>query len=244
MRQIIFDTETTGMNKSSADKAEGHRIIELGCVELIDRQATGRTLHLYFNPEQEVDPEAVAVHGLDNARLAKEPTIGEKWAEIEAFLDGADELIAHNASFDCQFLNRELALAKKGYRIEDKFNIIDTLAIAKQQFPAQRNNLDALCKRFNIDNSGREKHGALLDSELLLEVYLKLTGGQSSLFAAAVDNPSGAQKSAAKNKTAAAITAATESTISSPSAAAQWLAASASDAEIAAHQAIMEKIRK
>lgn len=232
MRQIIFDTETTGMNKSSADKAEGHRIIELGCIEIIDRRPTGKTLHLYFNPEQEVDPEAVAVHGLDNKRLAKEPLIGDKWEEIEAFLDGADDLIAHNAGFDCQFLNRELALARRGYRIEDKFNIIDTLVLARKEFPGQRVNLDALCKRFNIDNSGREKHGALLDSELLLEVYLKLTGGQSALFGAPQETRAQHKKSTSHNTAQPANGAFT------------WLAAQASEEEISAHQAIIDSLRR
>lgn len=233
MRQIIFDTETTGMNKSSADKAEGHRIIELGCIEIIDRRPTGNTLHLYFNPEQEVDPEAVAVHGLDNKRLAKEPLIGDKWEEIEAFLDGADDLIAHNASFDCQFLNRELTLARRGYRIEEKFNIIDTLVLARKEFPGQRVNLDALCKRFNIDNSGREKHGALLDSELLLEVYLKLTGGQSALFGAPQETAAPQRKQSANRS----HTQAADSTFT-------WLAAQAGEKEISAHQAIIDSLRR
>lgn len=231
MRQIIFDTETTGMNRESRDKAEGHRILELGCVELINRRATGKTLHLYFNPEQEVDPEAVKVHGLSNERLANEPFMRDKWDEIEAFFDGADELIAHNADFDCQFLNRELALAGRNYRIQDKFTIVDTLALAKQQYPGQRNNLDALCKRFNIDNSNREKHGALLDSELLLEVYLKLTGGQSTLFEPQNEAPN--PISSAKNNASAQK----KQTLT-------WLAATISEEELSAHQALMAKIAK
>lgn len=232
MRQIIFDTETTGMNFNAPDKSEGHRIIELGCVELIDRKPTGRTLHLHFNPEQEVDEEAVNVHGMDNAFLADKPLFKDKLDEIEAYFQGADELIAHNMPFDQSFLNRELALAGRNYRLEERFKLIDTVVIARKMFPGARNSLDALCKRFNVDNSGREKHGALLDSELLLEVYLKLTGGQSTLFEPNTTSTqitsSAPKKNISQNNTNNQII---------------WQRATFTEQERAAHQAILEKIR-
>lgn len=224
MRQIIFDTETTGMNFKAADKSEGHRIIELGCVELLDRVPTGNHLHLYFNPEQEVEAQAVEVHGLDNAFLADKPRFADCLPEIEAYLDGADELIAHNASFDVSFLNRELAYAGRDYRIADKFKVVDTLILAKQTLNLARNNLDALCKHYGIDNSNRTLHGALLDSELLLEVYLRLTGGQKALFAE--------KNTSAKPQPAVAP------------ASGSWLPARNTEAERAAHEAILQDIRK
>ncbi|SUO95582.1 DNA polymerase III subunit epsilon [Suttonella ornithocola] len=234
MRQIIFDTETTGMNFNAPDKSEGHRIIELGCVELIDRKPTGRTLHLHFNPEQQVDEQAVNVHGMDNAFLADKPLFKDKLNEIEAYFQGADELIAHNMPFDQAFLNRELTLAGRNYRLEERFKLTDTVIIARKMFPGARNSLDALCKRFNVDNSGREKHGALLDSELLLEVYLKLTGGQSTLFESNSLTSSQAHSSTASQKNI------TKNNKNSQS---LWQRVIINEQERAAHQAILEKIR-
>lgn len=187
MRQIIFDTETTGMNPNRAQGsvAQGHRIIEIGCVELVDRIPTGNYFHLYLNPERAVDPEAYKVHGLSDEFLADKPVFADMLESFEAYLAGADELIAHNISFDLAFLDQELALAGRGYTLADRFSLVDTLMIAREKFPGARNNLDALCARFGIDNSNRDLHGALLDSQLLAEVYLKLTGGQSGLWAEA-----------------------------------------------------------
>lgn len=181
MRSIIFDTETTGMNRESSDKSLGHRIIEIGCVEMIDRRITGRTYYQLINPEMPIDPEAIKVHGIGNDKLLYEPTFSQIFPELWNFLSGADELVAHNISFDQAFLNRELSLLNLGFKLEDKFQLVDSLEIAKQQFVGQKNNLDALCKRFNIDTSNRTYHGALIDAQLLAEVYLKLTSEQSAL---------------------------------------------------------------
>ncbi len=230
MRQIIFDTETTGMNFNARDKSEGHRIIELGCVEAINRRPTGRNLHLYFKPDRKVEEEALAVHGITDEFLSDKPTFAEKLEEIESFLEGADELIAHNSNFDCQFLNRELKLANRDYRIEQKFNIVDSLQIAKKRFPGQKNNLDALCKRFRVDNSNREKHGALLDSELLLEVYLKLTGGQTNLFSG-ISTTTHTNQQTTQQETAVTVNNT------------EWLIAKASDEEIRKHEEIMQSLR-
>lgn len=181
MRQIIFDTETTGMNFDGKDPSLGHRIIEIGCVELLNRRPTGHYYHCYIRPDRKVEAGAVKVHGITDEFLANYPVFSEILPEFLAYLEGADELIAHNMPFDQAFFNREFGLAKLGYKIEDRYRLIDTLAIARKKFPGQKNNLDVLCKRFNIDNSKRELHGALLDSELLAEVYLKLTTEQSGL---------------------------------------------------------------
>ena len=192
MRQIIFDTETTGMNPNRANGhvAQGHRVVEIGCVELIDRLPTGNHFHLYLNPERPVDPEAYKVHGISDDYLADKPVFADVIEEFEAYLAGADELIAHNISFDRVFLDQELALAGRDYTLSERFTLVDTLQIAREKFPGARLTLDALCTRFAIDNSNRSLHGALLDSQLLAEVYLKLTGGQSGLWeeALAADN--------------------------------------------------------
>ena len=171
MREIVLDTETTGM-----DPAEGDKLVEIGCVELINHIPTGRTYHQYINPEREVPAEAVAVHGLTYDRLKKEPTFGEVVGDFLDFLGEDSKLVIHNAEFDMKFINAELATF--GYpAISDK-RVIDTLLIARKKFPGSPANLDALCRRYNIDNSNRTLHGALLDSELLAEVYLELLGGR------------------------------------------------------------------
>jgi DNA polymerase-3 subunit epsilon len=176
MRQIVLDTETTGL-----DPAQGHRVIELGCVELVNRKLTGRHLHLYINPEREVEAAALEVHGITNEFLADKPVFSAIADAFIEFVDGA-ELIIHNAPFDIGFLNHELALLNRGYKTMTEYcSVLDTLAMARKKHPGQKNNLDALCKRYEVDNSQRELHGALKDAEILADVYLMMTGGQSSL---------------------------------------------------------------
>lgn len=176
MRQVVLDTETTGL-----ETRDDHRILEIGCLELERRRPTGRTLHLYLNPEREIDEEALRVHGISQEFLADKPTFPEVADQVMAFLEGA-ELVIHNAPFDVGFLNHELKRMAWGSRIEDHSSILDTLQLAKRMHPGQRNSLDALCRRYGIDNSQRELHGALLDAQLLADVYLLMTGGQTALF--------------------------------------------------------------
>ena len=193
MRQIVLDTETTGL-----EVALGHKIIEIGAIEMIDRKFTGRHFHKYLNPEREIDDGAKEVHGITEAFLADKPKFADVWEELERFLDGA-ELIIHNAVFDISFLDSEIrALVRQGLapqrKIEDFCGVIDSLAIARQKHPGQKLNLDALCRRYAVDNSQRQLHGALLDAEILADVYLLMTGGQTNLFGAgnnANDDPSG-----------------------------------------------------
>jgi DNA polymerase-3 subunit epsilon len=176
MRQIVLDTETTGL-----DVALGHKIIEVGCIELVDRKFTGRTLHLYLNPEREVEAGAIEVHGITNEMLADKPVFAAIADSFVEFVQGA-ELIIHNAPFDIGFLNQELASLQRDFRTMQEYcQILDTLALARKKHPGQKNNLDALCKRYQVDNSQRELHGALKDAEILADVYLLMTGGQSSL---------------------------------------------------------------
>lgn len=175
MRQIVLDTETTGL-----ETALGHRIIEIGCVELIDRRITGRTFHRYLNPEREIDEGALAVHGISRESLAGQPRFGEIAEALLEFIDSA-ELIAHNAPFDVGFLDYELKACGQQARLAERCHVLDTLALARELHPGQRNNLDALCKRYNVDNSARELHGALLDARILADVYLAMTGGQAAL---------------------------------------------------------------
>ncbi|KEA62024.1 DNA polymerase III epsilon subunit [Marinobacterium lacunae] len=174
-RQIVMDTETTGL-----EPEEGHNIIEIGGVELERRRLTGNTYHQYIRPDREVDAEAFAVHGISNEFLADKPSFADIADEFLEFVRGA-ELIIHNASFDIGFLDKELE--RNGYkeRMADICTITDSLALARRKHPGAKNNLDALCRRYEIDNSHRELHGALLDSEILADVYLALTGGQTSL---------------------------------------------------------------
>ncbi|MGH8373177.1 MAG: DNA polymerase III subunit epsilon [Gammaproteobacteria bacterium] len=177
MRQVVLDTETTGLEPS-----EGHRIIEIGCVELIDRRPTDRTFQKYLNPEREVDQGAMDVHGLSNEFLANKPRFAEIVEEFLKFVDGS-ELIIHNASFDTGFINSELRrLDPDAQDISVRCAVLDTLELARRMHPGQKNSLDALCKRYNIDNSGRELHGALLDARILADVYLAMTGGQAALL--------------------------------------------------------------
>jgi DNA polymerase-3 subunit epsilon len=170
MREIVLDTETTGF-----DPAEGHRIVEVGCLELFNHMPTGKTLHFYINPERDIPAEATAVHGITNAQVADKPVFAEIAAELYDFLQDAT-LVIHNAEFDVKFLNAEMR--KFGYKNIKVADCIDTVLMARKKFPGQPANLDALCRRFNIDLSARELHGALLDAQLLSKVYLELLGGR------------------------------------------------------------------
>ncbi len=176
MRQIVLDTETTGLETEL-----GHRIIEIGAVELVDRQLTGRNFHHYINPERDIDVGALEVHGLSREFLADKPRFVDIADEFNSYAEGA-ELIIHNAPFDLGFLDYEYGLLKPGTASwSEAFSIIDTLLLARDLHPGQRNSLDALCKRYEVDNSSRTLHGALLDSEILADVYLLMTGGQVDL---------------------------------------------------------------
>lgn len=176
MRQIVLDTETTGLEPEL-----GHRVIEIGCVELVNRRATGRTFHRYLNPERDIDDGALAVHGISRTDLDGQPRFAQVHEELLAFLAEA-ELVVHNAAFDVAFLDAELArMPGEERRVATFCQVLDTLALAREMHPGQRNSLDALCRRYAVDNSHRELHGALLDARLLADVYLAMTGGQSAL---------------------------------------------------------------
>ncbi len=175
-RQILLDTETTGL-----EPEQGHRIIEIGCVEMIDRRLTGNNFHQYLQPDREIDSAAVEVHGITNEFLADKPRFGDIVHDFVDYVRGS-ELIIHNAPFDVGFLNHELRrLDRNADLLENRCLVTDTLVLAKKKHPGQRNSLDALCKRYGIDNSHRELHGALLDAEILADVYLVMTGGQTAL---------------------------------------------------------------
>ena len=176
MRQIVLDTETTGL-----EPGDGHRIIEIGCVELVNRKLTGNHYHQYIKPQREIDEGAIEVHGITNEFLADKPLFEDVAEQFLEYIDGA-ELVIHNAPFDVGFIDHELKLwdHTKG-KTSDYCTVLDTLVLARQMRPGQRNSLDALCKRYDIDNGHRELHGALLDSEILADVYLRMTGGQTNL---------------------------------------------------------------
>lgn len=173
MREIVLDTETTGL-----DPATGDRIVEIGAVEIVNYLPTGRTFHRYLNPERPVPPDAVAVHGLTDDFLRDKPRFAEVAAEFVGFIGEDARLVIHNAAFDIKFLNHELTLA--GYPALPWTRALDTLALAREKLPGATASLDALCQRFGVDNSGRDLHGALLDSQLLAEVYLELVGGRQT----------------------------------------------------------------
>ena len=180
MRQIVLDTETTGLEPS-----QGHRIIEIGCVELVNRKLTNNNFHQYINPERDIDAGAQEVHGITSEFLSDKPVMASIVEDFVEYIRGA-ELVIHNAPFDVGFLNHEFIIhAKqtntKPYKIEDICTVLDTLALARNMHPGQKNSLDALCKRYDIDNSSRTLHGALLDAEILADTYLAMTGGQGSL---------------------------------------------------------------
>lgn len=177
MRQIVLDTETTGLEPS-----QGHRIIEIGCVELVNRKLTGRHYHQYIKPNRLVDEGAMEVHGITDEFLMDKPVFDQIASEFLTFIDGA-QLIIHNAPFDVGFINHEFGMLKPTFPpVADRCSIIDTLVMARQKHPGQKNNLDALCKRYGVDNSQRDLHGALLDAEILADVYLFMTGGQTNLL--------------------------------------------------------------
>ena len=224
-RLIVLDTETTGLSAETGD-----RVIELGCVELLNRKLTGNNLHLYFNPERDSHPDALRVHGLTTEFLSDKPKFAEKVQEILAYLQGA-ELIIHNAPFDVGFLNKELSLLglKPLTNYVDK--VTDSLVMAKEMFPGKRNSLDALCSRLEVDNSGRELHGALLDAELLADVYINMTRGQNALVMPDEDDGHGA------GGVGGASTAIDLRSFKLP-------VLKASDQELAAHESVLAEIDK
>jgi DNA polymerase-3 subunit epsilon len=186
MRQVVLDTETTGLETS-----QDHRIIEIGCVELIDRRITDNHWHFYINPEREIDAGAFAVHGINSESLQDKPLFADVAQDFADYIKGA-ELIIHNATFDVGFLDHEFAkLDGEGTRIRAICSVLDTLVMARQKHPGQKNNLDALCRRYFIDNSQRSLHGALLDARILADVYLAMTGGQTAL---SLDDDSGQEE--------------------------------------------------
>jgi DNA polymerase-3 subunit epsilon len=220
-RQIILDTETTGLEVDL-----GHRIIELGCVELRNRRPTHNNFHRYINPERQIDPGAVAVHGITNERVANEPNFAALAQQIWDYLAGA-ELIIHNASFDVGFLNAEFARAGMPRTLGEVCKITDTVEMARRLHPGQKVNLDALCKRYGVDNSNRDFHGALLDARLLADVYLAMTGGQSMLV---LDGDSGGRHRRSRFAELLGISDAPLPVLR------------ADDDELAAHRARLEKI--
>jgi DNA polymerase-3 subunit epsilon len=236
MRQIVLDTETTGLST-----AQGHRIIEIGCLEMVNRRLTGREFHRFLNPERDIDDGAVAVHGITREQLATEPRFRDVVDEFLEFVRDA-ELIIHNADFDVGFLEHELQLMQYPKpKITDHCLVLDTLALAREIHPGQRNSLDALCRRYEVDASKRDVHGALIDSELLARVYLAMTGGQSSLLldeetAAGSDSPAVGARLAGDDRAPGAP---------SPSLAgrAPTIVIKATDEEVAAHEAMLEKLR-
>lgn len=230
MRQIVLDTETTGLEISA-----GNRIIEIGCIELVSRRPTGRHFHRYLNPERDIEEGALAVHGITRARLEREPTFALIADEFLEFVAGA-ELVIHNAPFDVAFLDAELArLPGDRYRITDRCRVLDTLTLARELHPGQRNSLDALCKRYGIDNSQREYHGALLDARILADVYLAMTGGQSALEL-------GESPRAARHASRAEQASAEQVRATRPATALKVVPANAE--ELAAHEAMLDRIAK
>jgi DNA polymerase-3 subunit epsilon len=194
-RQIILDTETTGLEPS-----QGHRIIEIGAVEMINRRLTGNRFHQYLNPEREIDAGAIEVHGITNEMLADKPKFADVADDLLAFLTGA-ELIIHNAPFDTGFINHELRLMDAPTTaIEQRCTVLDTLKLARQMHPGQKNDLDSLCRRYSVDNSNRSLHGALLDAEILADVYLAMTGGQTTLFQEPGQASSASRQAAARHE--------------------------------------------
>lgn len=224
-RQIILDTETTGL-----EVVQGHRVIEIGCVELKNRRPTGNNFHHYIHPEsREIDAGAEAVHGISMASLKDKPKFRELAQQLWTYLEGA-ELIIHNAAFDVGFLNKEFELAGIGRKLAEVCTITDTVSMARKLHPGQKVNLDALCRRYGVDNSNREFHGALLDARLLADVYLAMTGGQSRLTLDAADTGGAPRKSRLDE-----LLPPVENTLK---------VIAADDAERAAHIARLEYIRK
>jgi DNA polymerase-3 subunit epsilon len=225
MRQIVLDVETTGLDASA-----GHRIIEIGCVEIVNRRPSGQKFHRYLNPEREIDAGALAVHGIELASLLSAPKFADVAGELIAFIDGA-ELIIHNAPFDVGFLDAEFARLPALRPIAEICRVLDTLALARSLHPGQRNSLDALCKRYSVDNTKRELHGALLDAGILVDVYLAMTGGQSAL---ALDNAS-ARREGSGSRVAPILVRAAGIALSVPVATAD---------ELRQHEAMLDLINK
>jgi DNA polymerase-3 subunit epsilon len=237
MRQIVLDTETTGLST-----AQGHRIIEIGCLEMVNRRLTGREFHRFLNPERDIEEGAVAIHGISREQLECEPKFAEIVDEFLDFIrDG--ELIIHNAEFDVGFLEHELKLMQHPRpKITDHCKVLDTLSLAREIHPGQRNSLDALCKRYEVDASKRDVHGALIDSELLARVYLAMTGGQSSLL---LDEETDERRGRVPGKAGAArgkVPTGREG--GPPPSALNLTVIEATPEELAAHDAMLEKIRK
>jgi len=226
MRQIVLDTETTGLSP-----AKGHRIIEIGCLELVNRRLTGREFHRFLNPDRDIDEGAERVHGISRADLEDAPRFGDVADEFLAFIKDA-ELIIHNASFDVGFLEHELTLIDHAQaRIAQHASVLDTLPLARELHPGQRNSLDALCKRYDVDATKRDVHGALIDSELLAKVYLAMTGGQTAL-------------SLDEEPLLAASADGAEELVRGTIQAENLIVVEPTADEAAAHDAILEKIRK
>ena len=234
MRQVVLDTETTGL-----DPKTGHRIIEIGCVELVNRKLTGRHYHQYINPEREVDDGAIEVHGITNEYLADKPVFAQIADEFMAFCEGA-ELVIHNAPFDVGFINAELKRLQspRWQSVAAHCSVLDTLALAREKHPGQKNNLDVLCKRYFVDNSQRDLHGALLDAEILADVYLVMTGGQTDL--ALAGNDAGGDEDKQKNTQKAEVGSIRR--LSSERAALKVVRASAE--EINAHEEMLAMLEK
>lgn len=232
MRQVVLDTETTGLSP-----AQGHRIIEIGCVELQNRRLTGRDFHRFLNPERDIDEGAEAVHGISRADLEHQPRFAEVVDDLLAFIAGA-ELVIHNADFDVGFLDHELRLMKHPEpELAAHCRILDTLALARDMHPGQRNSLDALCKRYDVDASRRDLHGALIDAELLARVYLAMTGGQGALL---LDE----EPERADAMTSAAEFAATAGAGVASAAAAQLVIIEPTAAELEAHERLLARLRE
>ena len=234
MRQIILDTETTGLST-----AQGHRIIEIGCIEMVNRRLTGREFHRFLNPDRNIDEGAEAVHGISREQLETEPRFPEIVDEFLEFVSEA-ELVIHNADFDVGFIEHELRLMKHAQpKVTDHCSVLDTLTLARKIHPGQRNSLDALCKRYEVDASRRDVHGALIDSELLARVYLAMTGGQSSLM---LDEDSTGGGSPAANARQGSSEHKPPPT--APGGTYKLTVITATPEELAKHEAMLDKIRK
>jgi len=246
MRQIILDTETTGLEPKL-----GHRIIEIGGIEMVDRRMTGNTFHHYINPEREIDEAAFEVHGISLESLQDKPIFNDLSKELLDFISGA-ELIIHNAPFDVAFLNNEFSITGFGAGVvEQNCEVLDTLVMARHKHPGQKNSLDALCKRYQVDNSQRQLHGALLDAEILADVYLLMTGGQISLLGESDDltrsivTRSGVTRSSSTGTAVGVSTS--NSAVTHPSGATQAITTPlipASEQELESHQAWLELLEK
>ena len=237
MRQIVLDTETTGLSVT-----QGHRIIEIGCIEMVNRRLTGREFHRFLNPDRDIDEGAEAVHGISREQLETEPRFPEIVEDFLEFVSGA-ELVIHNAEFDVGFIEHELRLMKHPQpKVDAHCTVLDTLNLARKIHPGQRNSLDALCKRYAVDASKRDVHGALIDSELLAGVYLAMTGGQSSLLLDE-ETENGAPAGTLPGDAGMAA-GETGGRTARPAGAYELSVIKATPDEAAAHEAMLEKIRK